>query len=76
MTMTSLEERLTIAERRISTLDTQCADQAMRDNIELAVNTLTWRFITALIAFAGFILAALAVMGLFVLNAINAAFGG
>ena len=80
MTTASLEERAAIAERRIATLEAQNSKLATRDEVDAAilnaVNTLTWRLITSLIALAGVIVAAMAATAFVVVNAINIAVGG
>lgn len=79
MTTATLEERLALAEQRISTLEAQNANLATKDEVDAAilnaVNTLTWRLITSLIALAGVIVAAMAAAAFVVVNAISIAAG-
>lgn len=75
MTTATLEERLALAEQRISTLEAQREGLATKADVERAINTLTWRLITSLIALAGVIVAAMAAAAFVVVNAISIAAG-
>ena len=80
MTAATIEERLAVAEQRITALEAQRAELATTADveraIERAINTFTWRLIASLIALAGVIVTAMAAAAFVVVNAINIAMAG
>lgn len=80
MTTATIEERLAVAEQRITALEAQRAVLATKADveraIERAINTFTWRLIASLIALAGVIVTAMAAAAFVVVNAINIAMAG
>ena len=76
MTTATIEERLAVAEQRIVALEAQREELATKADVERAINTLTWRLISALIALAGVIVATMAAVAFVVVNAINIAVNG
>lgn len=79
MTTATLEERVAIVEQRIATLEAERGNLATKADVdaavERAINTLTWRLITAFIALAGVLVTAMASSAYVVVNAINIAVG-